>query len=38
MIIIIKREDYLEILVIREGIEIHKTPMSWDLNQLKGWL
>jgi len=38
MVVIIKREGYLEILVIKDGIEIHKRPLSWDLNQLKGWL
>jgi len=33
--IIIKREDYLEIMIVDDGIEILKRAISWDLNQVK---
>jgi len=42
LVMIRKRENnnsrWLEIVVVGDAVEIYKRAMSWDLNQVKGWL
>jgi len=35
VVIITKRGEHLEIIVVMDRVEILKRPVSWDLNQVK---